>query len=991
LFPGSPQQPVDLGEASFDRPAVWRFLVRNGGTGPLTGLAPEVIEGATAFSCSTLPGRLNPGEEAYLTVTFAPQATGKQLGKIRIVSDRPEGPFEISMSGTGKLASITFDLPEVTGKESQKKVIIPLTLGRPLTQEVRVSAKVPAYHGDGFLIPLYRVVSIGEGPPPTALDEDFDLTRAVAVFPPGTTKATLEIDLSEDGIPEGTEFNRVTLEDSGDLLMGERLYTTFVIEDDSYTTFETAGLVVSENAGMISIPVRLNRPHASEVVVEVQPSFGGREDFAIPGTETYDYRKKLLRFPRGETTATLSVQILPDSIPDDDERYDLFLNPDGYYNHRFDVLPRPGLPVLTLRIRESADQGTPWFPRISAGEQNQLVAAGQPAVLIAPVSGTPGTASWTRDGVPVPGAGSTTLRIPAVSRADAGTYRLTVTNSFGAATSEPLTLNVVDTRDQPTVAVPVGGEINLTAPASGPLLYFVWRKDGAFFDSHTGATLSGTPKASDSGMYSCLVSLSGGSGRSIETGRIPVMVGIPTPLPPLLLTPALSTFPAGRPFSLRIPFDSDPRRPPTAFIVTGLPAGCRFDPVTGEISGRISRSGEFSYTATASNGAGVSNEVRGTFTVVPDARDYAGTWIALLSPTTSDPQLDLGGRLDFTVTASGSVSGALQTSLVRYSWRSQLSFTGHSQPGQASVDLSIPRWPPQLPIRLRLVLSAGEIVSVHFGPQRVPLSAHGWRKRWTSSTQPAEQFAGYHVFSLKLHDPDQQPDAGTGFGSASVNTDGTVRFLGQTGDGQPFSFSSVLGPEGELALFASFYAGQGSLRGIAEIEPDTGRIGNAEPIAWRKRPSTRPTPWYPSGIDATVNLQGARHQRPQSWSTLLGPDASGEATALVTGTGFAPSGSARLALKLDSRSVILPTSGLPRFHRFQLNPRTGFFTGTILREEPGARGSNPRAPIRRELPCSGVFVNGGGAGYVRIPAPGSGSNQPILHGTVEIQQDSHGE
>jgi hypothetical protein len=86
-------------------------------------------------------------------------------------------------------------------------------------------------------------------------------------------------------------------------------------------------------------------------------------------------------------------------------------------------------------------------------------------------------------------------------------------------------------------------------------------------------------------------------------------------------------------------------------------------------------------------------------------------------------------------------------------------------------------------------------------------------------------------------------------------------------------------------------------------------------------------------------------------------------------------------------SLILPTIGFPRFKKFQLDPKTGFFTGTILREESAGRGSNPRAPIRRELPCAGVFVNGGGAGYVRLSAPGSGSGQPVSHGAVEIQPD----
>ena len=80
------------------------FTIRNSGDSPLTGLGLSVT-GALAgdFSTSTLSSStLDPGEMAFITVTFSPTTTGTRNATIQIASnDANESPFRIRVSGTG--------------------------------------------------------------------------------------------------------------------------------------------------------------------------------------------------------------------------------------------------------------------------------------------------------------------------------------------------------------------------------------------------------------------------------------------------------------------------------------------------------------------------------------------------------------------------------------------------------------------------------------------------------------------------------------------------------------------------------------------------------------------------------------------------------------------------------------------------------------------------------------------------------------------------
>lgn len=85
----------------------------------------------------------------------------------------------------------------------------------------------------------------------------------------------------------------------------------------------------------------------------------------------------------------------------------------------------------------------PGAPIIQSQPQGGTVTAGDPVNLSVVAVGVPvPTYQWAKDGTNIAGATAATLRLPAVRSSEAGSYRVTVTNSEGFAQSNAVTLAV---------------------------------------------------------------------------------------------------------------------------------------------------------------------------------------------------------------------------------------------------------------------------------------------------------------------------------------------------------------------------------------------------------------------------------------------------------------------------------------------------------------------------------------------------------------------
>ncbi|MBP7143519.1 MAG: immunoglobulin domain-containing protein, partial [Opitutaceae bacterium] len=180
------------------------------------------------------------------------------------------------------------------------------------------------------------------------------------------------------------------------------------------------------------------------------------------------------------------------------------------------------LPALELASLTNADAGTykvtisntagtatstpftltltaaPTPPVIATGPLTQTVVEGSAVNFAAVVSGTaPFTYAWLFNNQEIPGATQPTYLIPSARIADAGEYRVRITNPAGSALSPIATLTVtpppvaphilVEPQDQ---AVAPGSDVTLqvVADGTGPLSY-QWYRDGTPLAGATSSTL----------------------------------------------------------------------------------------------------------------------------------------------------------------------------------------------------------------------------------------------------------------------------------------------------------------------------------------------------------------------------------------------------------------------------------------------------------------------------------------------------------------------
>ena len=244
-----------------------------------------------------------------------------------------------------------------------------------------------------------------------------------------------------------------------------------------------------------------------DITVSVGDTLGSAL-FAFPlGLEpfTFQWYKGGVAVP-GQTSNALSITNAQQS---DAGTYTLLLStPDGSLMSYPAVLSVQGLPGIIAQ---------------PAGE---AVLVGHAASLSVTAAGTPDpTYQWQKGGSPVAGATAPTYSIGAAQLSDAGSYTVTVTNSYGSVTSNPAVLTVTDPNAGPqitsqpspqTAVLGSGASFSVTATGEGSLSY-QWYFGGQAIAGATGPTLTlaGVSRAS-AGSYSVSVSTASASVTSAQ-------------------------------------------------------------------------------------------------------------------------------------------------------------------------------------------------------------------------------------------------------------------------------------------------------------------------------------------------------------------------------------------------------------------------------------------------------------------------------------------
>ncbi len=188
-------------------------------------------------------------------------------------------------------------------------------------------------------------------------------------------------------------------------------------------------------------------------------------------------------------------------------------------------------------------------PEISAQPTSVTVAVGATTTLSVSATGDAAMIfQWRKDGSPIDGATSPSLKLSNVQAADAGGYYVVVSEATGSATSSVAVVNVggpasagvpqINTQP-PSVAVSAGTNVVLSVSVTSDLaVSYQWRKGGQPIDGATSPSLTLTNiQAADTGEYYVVVSEFTGSATS-TTASLAFVAPPSSGVPQITIQPA---------------------------------------------------------------------------------------------------------------------------------------------------------------------------------------------------------------------------------------------------------------------------------------------------------------------------------------------------------------------------------------------------------------------------------------------------------------------
>ncbi len=624
---------------------------------------------------------------------------------------------------------------------------------------------------------------------------------------------------------------------------------------------------------------------------------------------------------------------------------------------------------------------------------------------------------WYKGTVPINGATTSTLSLPFAFAADAGLYKVKVSNSLGSVFSAAVPLVLVGST---TTTVPVKSLTTavMKAPIFGAVagVTYLWHSGGALANGGLNNRLSGvtTPTlslakftTSDQYNFNCVVYM---GTQSVISGviaprvaSVPIIVAKPTP-PTWIISGDVFQFASG---SLFTQTNFSTTNAATIFSITGLPLGMTYDPKTGLITGRPKAGGGTSVALKIKVG-NVAGTMTTTLTVNVPVEVYPalakGAFRGLADRSATTLNDNLGDYLQVDITALGSLSGKLFRGTTAYPFTTRYVDTVQGST-MATAAVNIAR-PGTTALTLNLVLdgSTGAMTgNLTDGTNTTPVICA--RSPWIAAgvgAMPATAYAKAYTAALQLlasegHVGDAAYPQGDGYAVASVTTAGAVTGAVRLADSTKITFSTLLGAMGELPLHVGGYTNTGSFHGWSQITSATGNWDGTDSFFKAPQPLASTTRSYKGGVPLhTLTLVGGPWVKPTPLALLLGVSDTGAVSAtnnagiLFTQGGIDSSGLAvagvfdtSLRIKAPASSFVLPPA-LPATGKLSLSSAsllTGEITGSFTTTGTGVRGA----------PYYGVIVQrlNKGRGHfnlAKLPDVGQPNalKTDILSGLVEL-------
>ncbi len=292
------------------------------------------------------------------------------------------------------------------------------------------------------------------------------------------------------------------------------------------------------------------------------------------------------------------------------------------------------------------------------------------------------------------------------------------------------------------------------------------------------------------------------------------------------------------------------------------------------------------------------------------------------------------GFFTATVKSSGSFSGKILIGNSRHS------FTGNFDLAGRATKIILRPNKPSLNVNLQLDFSGGLRGSIEQGGETSDLEAEVAQ----SSTNSARR-----IFTL-LIPPGENPSmapGGYGFGSASVDLKGRLRFAGTLGEGSHISQGAQVSASGRWPLFASLHRGKGVLSGWLTFADEPGTDVRGDSVIWVESPSaTRKL--YTNGFSVAGPVVGSLYSVPPVATPWLNWDFG----SLELSGGNLSTPQTNAVTRSPDNNLIVDSTNRTSLHI--IRPR-GLLRGSFIHPESGQPAALRGALLQKQQFGAGFF------------------------------------
>jgi uncharacterized delta-60 repeat protein len=795
---------------------------------------------------------------------------------------------------------------------------------------------------------------------------------------------TFTINVPLDGTLENDEEFKVTLVPVGSTRLGATSAASVTIHNadtagggQPIVIFREAAQNIAEGVTTITAHIDLSAVSASTITVP----------FTITGTATAtkDYTiapASPLTFAPGDSSKDIVITLINDSTPEPDETITL-------------TIPNVTGAVLdgtrnTFTVTITDNEAKPAF---TTHPQHVLAYVGQPfAIFSAAATGLPApTLQWLANGKSVSGLTGPSIIANNISLKSATTFSVKATNKIGttnySVTSQTAELDVVD-KTEKTFVLAAGSASNavMTVPVAGKLMTYEWRDAMGTPLPASSRVLNVTTKAltikslttADTGDYTCRVK-SPDAAQFIDVKyhlkvvtEKPVITDASINLGSVLVSEPITP----TPIHVSTMNTATDDRAVASFRVDSLPPGIKLDTVTGILSGRCTTAKTYNFKVFAKNPRGETTGVPVTLVVNALPSNVAGAYLGFIARDTAVNTR--GGRVDFTVQPTGTLSGKIIIGTGSYPFSGAID-TSTATP--TACKATIPVANTTLTFTFDYTTTTGLLSNAIITDGSHPMTVTGWRNVWNPAPT-VKPYAGYYTLAFNAPPAQTNPvPLGNGYASFTVAATGTLTVSGALADGTGFSTAGFVSPAGKVLIYQMLYGNKGAIHGLLDIT--TGMATNysdnviSGSANWTRDPSTLSITnrAYVAGFtDASITAVGAHYEPVPSVGIvldLLDQDNNAKLDFSDGGLGANsndpnPDYTFRIK-KGGSATYPAPNSNAISI---TIKPATGFFSGSFALTQTNNNLTVPKSE-KRAAPFAGMIVKHAigneGCGYFLLP------------------------